>query len=154
MRTPPYCLQCDDGTLLEYGRRDLAFTYHGNTLTVSALQGWHCPICGECEFDEGEGQRYGAAVDAFAAEVDAEEAAWLRSTRKKLKLKQAEAGKLFGGGISAFSEYERGKTQPHKSTVLLLRLLDKHPELLKELVELPIQVGRNKPAHTDFDNTR
>lgn len=30
-------------------------------------------------------------------------------------------------------EDERGKTQPHKSTVLLLKLLDKHPELLDEV---------------------
>lgn len=128
-------MQCDDCTLLEHGIRELVFTYHGNNLTVPDVQGWHCPVCGECEFDEGEGQRYSAAVDAFAADVDAEEAAWLRSVRKKLKLKQAEAGKLFGGGISAFSEYERGKTQPHKSTVLLMRLLDKYPELFKELME-------------------
>lgn len=133
MRTPTYCLQCDDGTVLEHGVRDLVFAYRGKSLTVPAVQGWHCPVCGECEFDEDEGRRYSAAVDAFAAQVDAEEAAWLRSTRKKLGLKQTEAGQLFGGGVSAFSEYERGKTQPHKSTVLLLRLLDKHPELLKEL---------------------
>ena len=37
------------------------------------------------------------------------------------------------GGVNAFSEYERGKTQASKSTVLLLKLLDKHPELLKEI---------------------
>lgn len=142
MRTPAYCLQCDDGTLLEHGIRDVQFAYRGRNLTVPNVQGWHCPVCGECEFDEGEGQRYSAAADAFASAVDREEAAWLRATRKKLKLKQAEAGQLFGGGISAFSEYERGKTQPHKSTVLLMRLLDKHPELLKELTEPPA-LGEN-----------
>lgn len=60
-------------------------------------------------------------------------AAEMRDIRKKLGLKQAEAGKLFGGGVSAFSEYERGKTQPHKSTILLLKLLNKHPELLDEV---------------------
>ena len=38
-----------------------------------------------------------------------------------------------GGGVTAFSEYERGKTQPHKSTVLLLELLGKHPELMQEV---------------------
>jgi HTH-type transcriptional regulator/antitoxin MqsA len=134
MRTPPFCLQCDDGTLLEQGVRDLVFSYKGKTLTVPDIRGWHCPVCGECEFEDGEGKRYSAALDAFAAQVDAEEAAWIRTTRKKLGLKQAEAGKLFGGGISAFSEYERGKTQPHKSTMVLLRLLDKHPELLKEVL--------------------
>lgn len=128
-----YCLQCDDGTALEHGKRDLTYSYRNDVIVVAAVSGWHCPRCGECEFDEGEGKRYSEAVDAFSAAVDRELAASLRAIRKKLGLKQAEAGRLFGGGVNAFSEYERGKTQPHKSTVLLLRLLDKHPELLKEL---------------------
>lgn len=128
-----YCLQCDDGTALVHGSRDLAYSYRSRTTTVPAVSGWHCPVCGECEFDDGEGKRYSEAVDAFSAAVDRELAASLRAIRKKLGLKQAEAGRLFGGGVNAFSEYERGKTQPHKSTVLLLNLLDKHPELLKEL---------------------
>lgn len=127
------CLQCDDGTLLEHGGRDLTFTYKGRALVIENIYGWHCPTCGECEFDDGEGKRHSAAIDDFAARVDAEESAWLREVRKKLGLKQSEAGKLFGGGMSAFSEYERGKTQPHKSTIQLLRLLEKHPELLKDL---------------------
>lgn len=128
-----FCLQCDDGTLLEYGVRDLVFSHRGSTLTVPQISGWHCPVCADCTFDDGEGKRYSAAVDAFCAEVDAELAKSLRQIRKKLGLKQAEAGQLFGGGASAFSEYEHGKTQPHKSTVLLLKLLDKHPELLAEI---------------------
>lgn len=127
------CLQCDDGTLLEQVKRDITFKYRGKTLTVLQVSGWHCPVCRDCEFNDGEGKRYSAAIDAFAHEVDAQFAIELRAIRKKLGLKQAEAGKLFGGGVSAFSEYERGKTQPHKSTLLLLKLLDKHPELLKEL---------------------
>ena len=127
------CLQCDDGTALVHGARDLTMEYKGRALMVSAVRGWHCPVCGECEFDASEGERYGAEMDAFSAGVDKEISAALRATRKKLGLRQAEAGKLFGGGISAFSEYERGKTQPHKSTVLLLKLLDRPPELLDEI---------------------
>jgi HTH-type transcriptional regulator/antitoxin MqsA len=133
MRNPPFCLACDNGALLTHGKQDLTFTYRERVLTVPQVSGWHCAVCGECEFDEGEGKRYSAAVDAFSLEIDKEIAASLRTIRKKLGLRQAEAGKLFGGGTSAFSEYERGKTQPHKSTVLLLRLLDKHPELLPEI---------------------
>jgi HTH-type transcriptional regulator/antitoxin MqsA len=49
-------------------------------------------------------------------------------------LRQADAGRIFGGGAGAFSEYEHGKTQAHKSTVLLLRLLGRHPELMKEIM--------------------
>ncbi|MCF8191274.1 MAG: type II toxin-antitoxin system MqsA family antitoxin [Burkholderiales bacterium] len=65
--------------------------------------------------------------------MDREIAATVRSIRKRLGLKQAEAGRLFGGGINAFSEYQRGRTHPHWSTLLLLKLLDRHPELLGEL---------------------
>lgn len=128
-----FCLQCDDGTPLQHGERDLRFEYKGKSLTVGAVSGWHCPVCAECQFERSEGRRYSAAVDAFTARIDAEEAEEIRAARKALGLNQAEAGRIFGGGISAFSEYERGKTQAHKSTVLLLRLLAKHPELLNEL---------------------
>ena len=131
MRNPAFCLQCDDGALLEHGERNLSFTYREHVLAVPQVSGWHCAVCGECEFDDGK--RYSTAIDEFSAAVDLEIAESLRTIRKKLGLRQAEAGKLFGGGASAFSEYERGKTQPHKSTVLLLKLLDKHPELLDEL---------------------
>ncbi len=127
------CLQCDDGTVLAHAKQDMVERIEDLSVTVAAVSGWHCPVCGECEFDDGEGQRYSAALAALRKSVGEKRAHELRAIRKKLGLKQAEAGRLFGGGVNAFSEYERGKTQPHKSTVLLLRLLDKHPELLREL---------------------
>ena len=131
--TPRYCLQCDDGTLLVHGAKTVSGQIHGEPYTVENVAGWHCPVCGEVEFDAGEGQRYNDALQAAQHKATERRAQALRTTRKKLKLSQAEAGRLFGGGASAFSEYERGKTQPHKSTVLLLRLLGRHPELLHEI---------------------
>jgi HTH-type transcriptional regulator / antitoxin MqsA len=130
-----FCLDCDNGAIMSHAAKDLSFSYRAKGLTVAQVQGWHCPQCGECQFDPGEGQRFSAACDAFCAAQDREMAVTLRATRKKLGLRQAEAGRLFGGGASAFSEYERGKTQPHKSTVLLLKLLDRHPDLLPEVME-------------------
>lgn len=135
MRKPAFCLHCDDGTLLWHGARDVTETIDGQSATVHAVRGWHCRVCGEIEFEQGTGEaeRYNAALVALRESVTARRAAQLRAIRKKLGLKQAEAGRMFGGGINAFSEYERGKTQPHKSTVLLFQLLDKHPDLLAEL---------------------
>jgi HTH-type transcriptional regulator/antitoxin MqsA len=107
----------------------------GEPYVVPDVAGWHCPVCGEIEFaqEDDSAQRVSDAISAAGAKARARRAGELRANRKKLKLSQAEAGRLFGGGVSAFSEYERGKTQPHKSTVLLLALLGKHPELLAEL---------------------
>ena len=134
MRNPAYCLQCDDGTLLVDERKDVTLTIDTLCASVSAVSGLHCPVCGDIEFsDEPSSRRYSDALAALRVRADEFRRAEIRATRKKLGLKQAEAGRLFGGGINAFSEYERGKTQPHKSTVLLLRLLNKHPELLGEV---------------------
>lgn len=69
----------------------------------------------------------------MATETKEQEAMLVKRIRQKLKLSQREAAELFGGGVNAFSEYERGKTQPHRSTVALLRVLDRHPELLNEI---------------------
>ena len=65
--------------------------------------------------------------------IDGKIAAEIRTIRKRLGLKQAEAAAIFGGGVNAFSEYERGLRQPGKATILLLKLLDHHPELLGKI---------------------
>ena len=53
--------------------------------------------------------------------------------RKKLALDQREAAEIFGGGINAFSRYENGKTKPPLALVKLLKVLDRHPDLLSEV---------------------
>ncbi|MNT62404.1 Antitoxin MqsA [compost metagenome] len=53
--------------------------------------------------------------------------------RRKLELDQREAGEIFGGGVNAFSRYETGRTKPPLALVKLLKLLDRHPNLLEEI---------------------
>ena len=48
-------------------------------------------------------------------------------------LDQREAAEIFGGGINAFSRYETGKTKSPLALVKLLKLLDRHPELLADV---------------------
>jgi len=127
-----YCPSCDAAEMM-HDQRDISFTYKGRTTIIPALSGWHCPNCDEAIFDGDEGIRHMDAVQAFVAQVNAEQAAYIRAARKRLHMSQKDAAAIFGGGVNAFSEYERGITQPHKSTMLLLTLLDKHPELLAEI---------------------
>jgi Antitoxin component of bacterial toxin-antitoxin system, MqsA len=39
----------------------------------------------------------------------------------------------FGVGVNAFSRYENGKTKPPLALVKLLKMLDRHPDLLAEV---------------------
>lgn len=130
------CAACGVSDSFVFEVRDVPFEYRGQSTVIRAVHGKFCTACGEGFADSdhpADWLRMGEEIQAFTRKEDAAMAAEMRDIRKKLGLKQSEAGKLFGGGVSAFSEYERGRTQPHKSTVLLLKLLDKHPELLDEV---------------------
>lgn len=100
-----FCLQCDDGTLLVHEVRDLDFTYRDQQSTVSAVAGWHCPVCGDCEFDTGEGKRYSAAVDAFAAAVDMEKKIDIEAVAKAI---EADAGQPIEGLRESLAQAKAG----------------------------------------------
>lgn len=107
---------------------------------MSHMNGWRCATCGLEELDAASMQRYAPASDALvrqkrAQKLEAQQAE-LRRIRKKLKLTQAEAAALTGGGHNAFSRYERGEAQPMPAVLNLFRLLDHHPDLLKELQQV------------------
>ena len=123
------------GADLVHDTRDLPYAYKGETIAIPAVSGDYCPSCGESVLDASESARVSAAMLAFSRQVKASTAdpAFIASVRKKLALGQREAAEIFGGGINAFSRYENGKTRPPLALVKLLKVLDRHPELLNEV---------------------
>ena len=107
--------------------------FKGESTQVSGLSGWFCTACDEAIFDDDSARRYGEAGDALIARARTHRQTEIRRIRKKLGLTQIEAGKLVGVGKVAFSRYERGETQAPEPLVKLLRLVDRHPELLGEI---------------------
>jgi len=55
-----------------------------------------------------------------------------RAIRERLGLSQAAAGRLLGGGPSAFTKYEAGTLRPAASLVNLLRVLEANPAARSE----------------------
>ena len=114
--------------------QDLRYIYKGKPLVVPALDALVCSTCGEALFATPEdGARYDTAIRTHISAVNLNSAPNLRAIRKRLKLTQAEAGRIFGGGITAFSRYERGEIKPPVALVKFFQVLDRHPELLSEL---------------------
>ena len=128
------CPACGAAELVR-DSRDMPFTYRGESTTVPAVAGDFCPACAEVVLDMAEADRYGGAISAFRKEVIAAtvDPSFIVSVRKKLALDQREAAEIFGGGINAFSRYETGKTKPSLALVKLLKVLDRHPDLLGEI---------------------
>lgn len=106
----------------------------GISVTLEGLSGWRCEACGEVEFDAESAQRYAAAGDELVLRDREWQSKEIRRIRRKLGLSQVAAARLTGGGHNAFSRYERGEAAPLPAVIHLFRLLDKHPELLKELI--------------------
>jgi HTH-type transcriptional regulator/antitoxin MqsA len=103
----------------------------GHSRTVRDLSGFRCGACKEVIFDGASAKRYSAAGSELVLQERERQAAELKRIRVALKLSQKDAAAITGGGHNAFSRYESGKAVPMLAIVNLLRILDRHPELLK-----------------------
>jgi HTH-type transcriptional regulator/antitoxin MqsA len=128
------CPVCGAAELIR-DTRDLPYTYKGESTIIAAVTGDFCPACTESILDAVESNRVMREMRAFSKQVNAAivDPSFIASVRKKLDLDQREAAEIFGGGINAFSRYENGKTKPPLALVKLLKLLDRHPDLLSEI---------------------
>ena len=115
--------------------RDMPYTYKGDATIIPAVTGDFCPACGEVVLDREHGDRYSELMLQFNKQVNAAyvDPNYILKVRRKLDLDQREAAEIFGGGVNAFSRYENGKTRPPLALVKLLKMLDRHPDLLNEV---------------------
>ena len=109
-------------------------------------EGEYCQDCGEAVLSREESQRLNKEMLAFNASVNASQfnPERIQSVRKKLGLDQKEAAAMFGGGVNAFSRYERGKIAPPKSLEVLFEMIEKRPELGEFAKECAANVDRRK----------
>ncbi len=127
------CPFCKGGFLERKTIRE-TYTYKGHSLEVNQ-PGEFCNACEEGILNGADLKATERFIRDFQAQVDGLLTSGdIRKIRHQLKLTQKQAAEIFGGGPNAFSRYERGEAAPLRSTIHLLRLLNKHPELLKEMV--------------------
>ena len=101
---------------------------------VHSLNGYECAECAEIEFDAPSAERYARAGDELIEDAKQVMADEMKRIRRKLHFTQKSAVQLLsGGGHNAFSRYERAEVEPPKPLFVLMRLLDRHPELVREL---------------------
>lgn len=112
---------------------DETIAYGGQSLTLHGMQGGYCTACGEGVWNEESYRRYTEAQAALIRSVKGDVSADIRRIRKNLNLTQAELSEIVGIGKVAFSRYERGETRPPAPLVKLLKLVERHPDLLQEM---------------------
>ena len=126
---------CCGAAELIHDTRDMPYTYKGEVIQIPAVTGGFCPSCGEAVLNREHGDRYSDLLGQFQRQVNAAyvDPAYIAKVRRQLDLDQRQAAEIFGGGVNAFSRYENGKTKPPLALVKLLKVLERHPNLLSEI---------------------
>ena len=132
------CPTCGTGKLVQ-GVRDIPYAYKGKKTAIKAVKGRFCDNrkCREVVMDMGESVRTSKEMLEFNKKVNAglTPIDLLTRVREQFNLTQQQAAKVFGGGANAFSRYESGNTKPPVALVKLFKVLNRHPELFKEIAE-------------------
>ena len=126
------CPACSDSEMVTK-IQDETLSYGGQSLTLHSMKGDFCPACGDGIWDEESYLRYTEAQSAIIRAVKGDVSADIRRIRKNLKLTQTELSEVVGIGKVAFSRYERGESKPPNPLVKLLKLVERHPDLLAEM---------------------
>jgi putative zinc finger/helix-turn-helix YgiT family protein len=106
-----------------------SLNYKGESLRVEGIEVSECPACGESLVTPSQAKRNAVRFadakrfhDGLLASQDI--IAW----RKRLGLTQAAAARLLGGGVNAWSKYERGEVLQSRPMDLLMRVTSMVPE--------------------------
>lgn len=111
----------------------MTLRYKSNSIIVKQPGFW-CDECGEGVIGGEDRKATQKELQTLRAEIDGLLTPdKIKQIREKLKLTQSDAAKIFGGGVNAFSRYERGETPISKSLSQLLIILKNHPSLLTEI---------------------
>lgn len=130
MHPDDICPLCDHGKLVERERsRDLEID--GFAYQVRGLKSSECSDCGGVVTTLEQSRHNKRTMIEARAQAVAERdrsqrlmPADIVRIRKKLGLTQAQAARVFGGGINAFSKYENNEVEPSDGMEKLLRLSD------------------------------
>jgi HTH-type transcriptional regulator/antitoxin MqsA len=133
--------------------RPAEYTYKGQSFTIEQPAIW-CNVCGEAVIS-GE-DNMGTAVDMQTekAKIDGIlPPLSIKQVREDLGLTQKEAGNIFGGGVNAFSRYERGINPPSQALSLLLLSLESDQKSLKKLLKKRADLTRDTKSANEFMNS-
>jgi HTH-type transcriptional regulator/antitoxin MqsA len=108
-------------------------TFQGHSLNYEQ-PGWYRETCDEGVFEGEDDLFHDAALHEAMAKAKGSPISPLaiRAAREAVGLSQREAGRVFGGGPTAFYKYETAKAVPSEGMANLLRLALERPELFRK----------------------
>ena len=118
------------GEAMHRDTRPMTLAYRGESVTF-AMPGWYCHASDESVHTAADMKHSDRMLNQLKARVEGLlEPQEIRRIRKKLRMTQAQAGQIVGGGPRAFQKYEAGDLLPSRAISSALALLDHNPDAL------------------------
>jgi HTH-type transcriptional regulator/antitoxin MqsA len=138
-RMPRIRIHPETGKELRRGERDMTVAFKGMTRVVR-MKGWFPEGSEDGIFERGDA----AVVDRALAEMKKEYTRGVRTLAHRVvakiadlqpsrKISNKSLSVLLTGSPNSFSKYVSGHAIPSHPTMILLKLLDKRPQLVKEI---------------------
>ena len=127
------CTECENGHLVR-GTKAITYKYKNRSYIVMDVPGFFCDSCSNNMLEPDVSEDISKHLLAFRKQVNQETTGqFIEQIRKDLAVSRSEAGRIFGGGINAFKDYETGDKKPPQALLQLMGLIHNHPDLLSEL---------------------
>lgn len=117
------CPACEQGALAPELYDD-EYQHNGSPMVVRGLERHRCNVCHEVVTLKDQIKRNQLKIaDARRAADGLLSADEIRRVREVARISQSEAARICGGGVNAFSKYERGEVAQSVAMDRLLRLI-------------------------------
>lgn len=133
MKNTKPCPICDEGVLVERNYTS-TISYKNAKLTIDGFKHSICNCCGSEIANQAQAKANKLLVIDFQRQADGLlPSIEVNRIRKKVGQSILDASSIIAGGGVAFSKYENGTITQSLAADNLLRLLDRHPNLIEEL---------------------
>ncbi|MGH7024020.1 MAG: type II TA system antitoxin MqsA family protein [Caulobacteraceae bacterium] len=114
------------GGVMRRGARPETVSFRGESLTYEQ-PGWHCDACDDGILEGADNEYHDAALVMARAKGSPISPLMVRAARDGVS--QREAGRVFGGGPTAFYKYETAKAVPSEGMAKLPRIAIERPDV-------------------------
>ena len=139
------CPICETGTLSKQVHTGET-QYHNQAVQVPDLEYSQCNNCGADPVLADQAKRNQVRFSDARRKIDGLlSSSDIRKARRYLGLTQHAAANVFGGGLNAFSKYERGEVIQSKAMDKLIRLSCRYPDAWKFLNSIESRQPQTTP---------
>lgn len=134
------CPVCSAGTAKKVERKNYPARYKGEPVEVPSVEAFHCDDCGEEFLTPEQARAMSVAVkNEVRKKLGLLSPERISAIREKAGLTQAQLEERLGLGPKVVVRWESGKVIQGKAADTVLRLLEREPDLVKDLQEIEKQ---------------